>query len=124
VQHAAEDDLELYAMRSLPAPESERLEEHLLVCVGCQDRLTATDQYVAAMRFGGGEDQGERNMRIGALEGASGGGMPFGSTRRVRIELVASYEPGRGVWRRHLLFTPVRLSADFSGDCRQSHPKR
>jgi hypothetical protein len=50
VEHATDDTLERYAMRSPPAPESERLEEHLLVCAGCQDRLTATDQYVAAMR--------------------------------------------------------------------------
>jgi hypothetical protein len=50
VRHAAEDDLEGYAMLTVPAPELERLEEHLLICAGCQDRLTAADQYVAAMR--------------------------------------------------------------------------
>jgi anti-sigma factor RsiW len=50
VQHAAEDDLESYAMRTLPAPKVESLEEHLLVCAGCRYRLTAADEYVAAMR--------------------------------------------------------------------------
>ena len=50
VEHVPEDDLELYAMRTLPAPESELLEEHLLICSACRDRLTATDGYVAAMR--------------------------------------------------------------------------
>ena len=50
VQHVSEDDLEKFAMRSLPAPESDRLEEHLLICSACRDRLTATDGYVAAMR--------------------------------------------------------------------------
>jgi len=49
VEHAAEDDLERYAMRTLPAPEVESLEEHLLICGGCRDRLTAADEYVAAM---------------------------------------------------------------------------
>jgi hypothetical protein len=39
-----------YAMRSLPAPESDRLEEHILICSACRDWLTATDEYVAAMK--------------------------------------------------------------------------
>jgi uncharacterized CHY-type Zn-finger protein len=50
VEHAAEDDLENYAMRNLPAAGVESLEEHLLICSGCRDRLTAADEYVAAMR--------------------------------------------------------------------------
>ena len=50
MEHVSEHDLELYAMRTLPAPESELLEEHLLICSACRDRLTATDGYVAAMR--------------------------------------------------------------------------
>jgi predicted anti-sigma-YlaC factor YlaD len=50
VDHAADDDLERYSMRTLPAPEVEILEEHLLICSACRDRLTAVDQYVAAMR--------------------------------------------------------------------------
>ena len=53
VEHVPEDDLELYAMRSLPAPESERLEDHLLICQSCQDRLQSTDEFVAAMRAAG-----------------------------------------------------------------------
>jgi predicted anti-sigma-YlaC factor YlaD len=38
VEHASEDDLESSAMRSLPAPESYRLEEHVLSCSECRDR--------------------------------------------------------------------------------------
>jgi uncharacterized CHY-type Zn-finger protein len=49
VEHAAEDVLERYAMRTLPALEVESLEEHLLICAECRDRLTAADDYVAAM---------------------------------------------------------------------------
>ena len=62
VEHISEDDLERYAMRSLPARDSERLEEHLLICHRCQDRLRETDEYVAAMKAAAGkirqEDQG------------------------------------------------------------------
>jgi uncharacterized CHY-type Zn-finger protein len=50
VEHAADDTLERYAMRTLPAPEVESLEEHLLICGGCRDRLTAADEYVSATR--------------------------------------------------------------------------
>jgi uncharacterized CHY-type Zn-finger protein len=50
VEHAAEDDLESYAMRTLSASEVESLEEHLLLCAECRDRLTAADEYVAAMK--------------------------------------------------------------------------
>jgi predicted anti-sigma-YlaC factor YlaD len=50
VQHVSKDDLENYAMRTLPAPESERLEEHLLICSACRDRLESTEQYVEAMK--------------------------------------------------------------------------
>ena len=50
MDHATEDDLERYAMRTLPAPESDRLEEHLLICSACRDRLESTEQYVAAMK--------------------------------------------------------------------------
>ena len=50
MEHVSEHDLELYAMRTLPAPESELLEEHLLICSACRDRLTAADEYVTAMK--------------------------------------------------------------------------
>jgi anti-sigma factor RsiW len=50
VQHVSEDDLDLYAMRTLPAAQSERLEEHLLICSECRDRLQTMDEYVAAMK--------------------------------------------------------------------------
>ena len=49
-RHPSEDKLELYALGRLAEPEVEEIEIHLLVCETCQDALTATDQYVAAMR--------------------------------------------------------------------------
>lgn len=45
-----DDTLERYSMRTLPAPEVESLEEHLLICSAYRDRLESTDQYVASMR--------------------------------------------------------------------------
>jgi hypothetical protein len=50
VQHIAEDSLEQYAMDAFPESEAGPLEEHLLMCTACQDRLRTTDGYVAAMR--------------------------------------------------------------------------
>ena len=55
VQHVSEDDLENYAIRSLPAPESDHLAEHLLICEDCQDRLRATDEFVAVMKAAAGK---------------------------------------------------------------------
>jgi hypothetical protein len=50
VPHVPDDDLERYVMRTLPESDAERLEEHLLVCAECGDRLEAMDQFVTAMR--------------------------------------------------------------------------
>jgi predicted anti-sigma-YlaC factor YlaD len=37
-------------MREIPESAFASLEEHLLICSECRDRLTAADQYVAAVR--------------------------------------------------------------------------
>jgi hypothetical protein len=37
-------------MASLPEPEIGPLEEHLLICDHCRNRLESTDEYVEAMR--------------------------------------------------------------------------
>ena len=50
LNHATEDGLERYSMGRLPEAEAEVLEEHLLVCAVCQERLTEADQYVCAVR--------------------------------------------------------------------------
>ena len=49
MHHATDDTLERYAMRTLPAPEVGSLEEHLLMCAECRDRLDVEIEYVAAM---------------------------------------------------------------------------
>lgn len=68
VEHATDDTLERYSMRSLPAPEVESLEEHLLVCAGCRDRLQATKEYVAMKASAARKiRQRKQDLRIGAL---------------------------------------------------------
>ena len=49
VVHISDNDLERYALGSLPEAELAPLEEHLLICSECRDRLEATEQYVMAM---------------------------------------------------------------------------
>jgi hypothetical protein len=42
-------------MWTLPESEAAPLENHLLVCRKCRDRLESTEQYVAAMRSAAGK---------------------------------------------------------------------
>ncbi len=48
--HPSEEILERYVLGRVGAPDLEPIEEHLLVCPHCQDRLSEADQYVLAMR--------------------------------------------------------------------------
>ena len=48
--HAPDDDLEAYSLGRLSAAASAPLEEHLLGCTSCLDRLAGWDEYVGAMR--------------------------------------------------------------------------
>lgn len=57
--HISEDVLELYAMGRLSEPETEPVEEHLLVCSVCQDALQQTDEFVRAIRVAARELQSE-----------------------------------------------------------------
>ncbi|HLH41265.1 MAG TPA: hypothetical protein VKX39_19105 [Bryobacteraceae bacterium] len=50
VEHPAEDTLEEYAFNRLAEEEAAPLEEHLLVCSICQDRLAASDEYIRLMK--------------------------------------------------------------------------
>lgn len=59
-RHPSEDQLELYALGRLAEPEIEEIEIHLLICETCQDALTGTDHYVAAMRGALSENPIER----------------------------------------------------------------
>ncbi|HYP14278.1 MAG TPA: zf-HC2 domain-containing protein [Bryobacteraceae bacterium] len=48
--HIEDELLELYAMKKLTESESEPVEEHLLVCHGCQDRLAETENFISTFR--------------------------------------------------------------------------
>ena len=50
VPHISDDTLERYAMQTLPDSESGPLEEHLLICPECRERLDAEIEFVTAMR--------------------------------------------------------------------------
>jgi hypothetical protein len=49
-QHASDEDLERYALGGLSADELEEVEEHLILCSSCQERLDETDSFVRTMR--------------------------------------------------------------------------
>ena len=48
--HAIDEVLESYAMGTLAEPSLAELEEHLIICAHCRERLTETGAYVRAMR--------------------------------------------------------------------------
>jgi hypothetical protein len=48
--HIGEDLLDQYAMGTLPAEESTKVEEHFLLCPFCQERLKETDQFLLLFR--------------------------------------------------------------------------
>jgi hypothetical protein len=50
IKHVEEERLEAYATESLAENEVSAIEEHLLFCVTCQDRLQKTERYIQAMR--------------------------------------------------------------------------
>ena len=68
--HPSEETLELYAMRRLEEAHEARVEEHLLLCQQCRERLQAADDYVQAMRAALAELEEERSRQgEGSAEG-------------------------------------------------------
>jgi len=45
-----DDLLDLYALGRLPDADTAEVEEHLLLCETCRDRLSETDRFIAALR--------------------------------------------------------------------------
>jgi hypothetical protein len=60
--HATDDALERYAMGRSPEPELAELEEHLLVCESCQDRLALEDSIRQGVRDKGAVLQQPREV--------------------------------------------------------------
>jgi anti-sigma factor RsiW len=50
VSHIAEEILESYAMGAIPVDGTAVIEEHLLICPACCDRLAELDAFVSGMR--------------------------------------------------------------------------
>jgi len=48
-----EDTAELYLLRSLPAAEAERFEEHYMECERCMEALSAAEDYISSLRAAG-----------------------------------------------------------------------
>lgn len=49
-EHPDDDTLEAYSIGVLPGPKLERVEEHLLICTECQERMREVESFVEAMR--------------------------------------------------------------------------
>jgi hypothetical protein len=50
-RHVDSETLEAYSMGMSSQEETAFVEEHLLICETCQERLDETDSYVALMRM-------------------------------------------------------------------------
>lgn len=48
-----EDTAEQYLLRSLPAAEAERFEEHYMACESCAEALSAAEDYISSIRVAG-----------------------------------------------------------------------
>jgi hypothetical protein len=62
VEHISEDDLERYATQRIPGTESGPLEEHLLICRECQDRIQSEIDFVIAMRSAAENSRAQRAL--------------------------------------------------------------
>jgi hypothetical protein len=50
-KRVGEDDLERYALGTLPPSARAKLEEHLLICESCRDSFEGEDEYLAAAKL-------------------------------------------------------------------------
>jgi hypothetical protein len=50
VRHVSEDEIERYALLTVPDAACWWLEEHLLLCPECRERLITEEVFLAAMR--------------------------------------------------------------------------
>ena len=62
MEHISEDDLERYAMQRISGAESGPLEEHLLICLECQDRIQSEIDFVIAMRSAAANSRAQRAL--------------------------------------------------------------
>lgn len=60
--HPEEETLELYALGRLDEPELGEVEEHILICAPCQERLDEATEYVGLMR------EAARNVAVAPVQ--------------------------------------------------------
>lgn len=73
--HVQEEELEQYCLGGLAEVRCGRLEEHLLLCEACRDRLTETESFIGAVRQAGRQWSGEHLERgaAGVIAGRAWG---------------------------------------------------
>ncbi len=68
-RHVGEEELELYAMGKLPEEDASLVEEHLLLCGPCQDRLEEADRFIEAFRSAAGQPAPEKQNWLQKVRG-------------------------------------------------------
>jgi hypothetical protein len=61
-RHMERDEIERYSMGAITEEESAPFDEHVLICEFCRNRVTESDDYVAAMQGAGGRLRHSRNL--------------------------------------------------------------
>jgi hypothetical protein len=72
--HGTDDQLELYALGRLPDSDLPPLEEHLITCAACRERLDGIENFAAGMRDAAG------------LSSGLASGLPSGLTAKPQID--------------------------------------
>ena len=81
--HADAEDLESYSMGTSSAEETARIEEHLLICEDCRNRLRDGEDYLNSMQVGcpaiaaGRNGRRERGWKFPSLASGTGGRAPW-----------------------------------------------
>jgi hypothetical protein len=80
-EHPSDDLIERYSLGMVQEDELGPLEEHLLICGVCQDRVAESDDYVAAMRRAAAKLKREQESRTKLVGSGLGFLTLFGSFR-------------------------------------------
>jgi hypothetical protein len=107
--HVTEEELEQYCLSGLAEVRCGRVEEHLLLCGTCRDRLMEVEDFIVAMRQAGRRwSDGHRQERT-ARAGAGGTGSAAWSGRTAPIVFVALLIVCAAVWSGHRSSAPAAV---------------
>jgi len=107
--HALEEELEQYCLGDLTEPRLGRLEEHLLLCEACRERLTETENFVAAMRQAGRQLSAEGEGKRAAAAGAGASWRNSWPGRVAPALLAAALVVCAAVWFSHHFSAPAPM---------------